>query len=115
MKWVSDLAKEFQKLGAHSICIKDMAGIASPELMRCWVRELKDSVPDLPVIIHSHYTTGFSPITYIQAIEAGASGIDCGISTLSGRSGHPATEVFNQTLHDMGYDLGLHCEVRIFA
>lgn len=100
------MAESFASLGAHSICIKDMAGIASPYLMKKWVLAIKSAVPELPVHIHSHYTTGFSPITYIQAIEAGASAVDCGISTLSGRSGHPAMEVFNQTLYDMGYDLG---------
>ena len=100
------MAKSFAGLGAHSICIKDMAGISSPELMRQWVDAIKNAVPELPIILHSHYTTGFSPISYIFGIEAGASGIDCGISTLSGRSGHPAMEVFNQTLYDMGYDLG---------
>eukprot|EP01084_Bolivina_argentea_P050982 93794_1 len=104
--WVAYMAESLAKLEAHSICIKDMAGIASPYLMGKWVRSIKTAVPELPVHIHSHYTTGFSPITYIQAIEAGASCIDCGISTLSGRSGHPAMEVFNQTLYDMGYDLG---------
>lgn len=106
VKWVSTLAKGFASLGAHSICIKDMPGISSPALMKAWVTELKDAVPSLPVIIHSHYTTGFSPLTYIQAIEAGASGVDCAISTLSGRSGHPSMEVFNQVLSDLGYDLG---------
>ena len=100
------MAESFGKLGAHSICIKDMAGIASPYLMKKWVIAIKKAVPELPVHIHLHYTTGFSPITYIQAIEAGASAIDCGISTLSGRSGHPSMEVFNQTLYDIGYDLG---------
>ena len=105
-KWVRDIAKEFQKLGAHSICIKDMAGISTPAQMVAWVKELKDSVPELPVIIHSHYTTGFSPLTYLMAIEAGASAVDTGISTLSGRSGHPSVEVFNQVLSDLGYDLG---------
>ena len=74
--------------------------------MKKWVTAIKKAVPELPVHIHSHYTTGFAPITYLQAIEAGASAVDCAISTLSGRSGHPSMEVFNQTLHDMGYDLG---------
>lgn len=106
VKWVADLCKDFQKMGAHSFCIKDMAGIASPAIMKAWVTEMKDACPEIPVIIHSHYTTGFAPITYLQAIEAGASGVDCGISTLSGRSGHPAMEVFNQVLADLGYDLG---------
>jgi len=104
--WVGHMAESFAKLGAHSICVKDMAGIASPHLMKKWVKAIKTAVPELPVHIHSHYTTGFSPITYLQAIEAGASAVDCGISTLSGRSGHPAMEVFNQTLYDLGYDLG---------
>lgn len=41
VKWVRDLAKEFANMGAHSICIKDMAGIASPALMQAWVAEIK--------------------------------------------------------------------------
>lgn len=106
VKWVADLCKDFERMGAHSFCIKDMAGIASPALMKAWVAEMKDACPDIPIIVHSHYTTGFAPITYLQAVEAGASGVDCGISTLSGRSGHPSMEVFNQVLADLGYDLG---------
>lgn len=106
VKWAGDLAKSFRDLGAHSIAIKDMAGIASPALMKAWVSEIKDVCPELPVVIHSHYTTGFAPITYMQGIEAGANGIDLAISSLSGRSGHPCMEVFTKVLSDMGYDLG---------
>ena len=65
--------------------------------------------------VHSHYTTGFAPISYLQAIEAGASAVDCGISTLSGRSGHPAMEVLNQTLFDLGYDLGWDFDASVAA
>jgi len=106
VKWVADLAKSFRDLGAHSIAIKDMAGIASPALAKAWVTEIKQAVPELPCVIHSHYTTGFSPITYMQAIEAGVNGIDLAVSSLSGRSGHPCMEVFIKVLSDMGYDLG---------
>jgi len=106
VKWAGDLVKGFRDLGAHSICIKDMAGIASPALMKAWCSEIKSAVPELPLVIHSHYTTGFAPITYMQAIEGGANAIDCAISTLSGRSGHPSMEVFTKVLSEMGYDLG---------
>jgi len=106
VKWVGDIVKGFRDLGAHSICIKDMAGIASPTLMKAWCSEIKSAVPELPLLIHSHYTTGFAPITYMSAIEGGANGIDLAISSLSGRSGHPAMEVFTKLLSDMGYDLG---------
>jgi len=113
--WVSWMAESFAKMGAHSICIKDMAGIASPAMMRKWVLAIKRAVPELPVHLHSHYTTGFAPISYLQGIEAGASAVDCAISTLSGRSGHPSMEVFNQTLHDLGYDLGWDFEAALGA
>jgi len=106
VKWVADLAKAFRDLGAHSIAVKDMAGIASPALAKAWVSEIKNAVPELPCVVHSHYTTGFSPITYMQVIEAGANGIDLAVSSLSGRSGHPCMEVFIKVLSDMGYDLG---------
>jgi pyruvate carboxylase subunit B len=85
--WVADIARALRDLGAHSIAIKDMAGIASPALMKEWSASIKNAVPELPLVIHSHYTTGFAPIIYMQSIEAGANAIDLSISSLSGRSG----------------------------
>merc|ERR1719473_1882297 len=104
--WVADIARAFKDLGAHSIAIKDMAGIASPSLIREWSDSIKNAIPEVPLVIHSHYTTGFAPLVYMQSIEVGANAIDLSISTLSGRSGHPSMEVFTKVLSDLGYDLG---------
>jgi len=104
--WVVDTARALKDLGAHSIAIKDMAGIASPSLIREWSNSVKNAMPEMPLVIHSHYTTGFAPLVYMQAIEVGANAIDLSISTLSGRSGHPSMEVFTKVLSDLGYNLG---------
>jgi len=108
--WVADTARALKDLGAHSIAIKDMAGIASPSLIREWSHSIKDVIPEIPLVIHSHYTTGFAPLVYMQSIEVGANAIDLSISTLSGRSGHPSMEVFTKVLSDLGYNLGFNVD-----
>jgi pyruvate/oxaloacetate carboxyltransferase len=87
-----------------------MAGIASPSLIREWSDSIKSAIPEMPLVIHSHYTTGFAPLAYMQSIEVGANAVDLSISTLSGRSGHPSMEVFTKVLSDLGYNLGFDIE-----
>ena len=68
-------------MGVDSICIKDMSGILLPYAAEELVRELK-KVIDLPIEVHSHFTSGVANQTYLKAIEAGADIIDTAISPL---------------------------------
>ena len=104
------MGKELEQMGVHSICIKDMAGIMSPQEAFDLVSALKANV-SLPIVVHTHSTTGLGPMTYMKAVEAGADCIDCAISSFSGGTSQPATESLNYALKQMGYDSGLKEDV----
>jgi len=102
-----EMVKELKQMGVASICIKDMAGIMSPKSCYDLVSAIKDAV-DLPVVLHTHCTTGLAFMTYLKGIEAGADVIDTAISPFSGGTSQPATETLAYTLEEMGYDTGLN-------
>ena len=101
-----DLAKQLEKMGCHSICIKDMAGIMSPKVAYNLVSAMKKAVK-LPIVVHTHSTTGLGPMTLLKAVEAGADTIDTAISCFSGGTSQPATESLSYSLKEMGFDTGL--------
>lgn len=104
-----ELAKNMQSLGCQTIAIKDMAGILSPSEAYKLVSSLKDAV-DLPLVLHTHCTTGLGFMTCLKAVEAGVDVIDTAISTMSGGTSQPATETLNYTLSELGYETGLKSE-----
>lgn len=104
--------RELAAMGVSSICIKDMAGILSPKAAYDLVSAIKDAV-DLPLVLHTHCTTGLAFMTYLKAVEAGADVIDTAISPFSGGTSQPATETLDYTLREMGYDTGLNGEALI--
>ena len=103
------IVKELKEMGVSTVCIKDMAGIMSPKSAYDLVSAIKDAV-DLPVVLHTHCTTGLAFMTCLKAVEAGADVIDTAISPLSGGTSQPATETLNYTLREMGYDTGLDAD-----
>ena len=105
-----ELGKQLEKMGCHSICIKDMAGIMSPKVAYDLVSAMKKNV-SLPIVVHTHSTTGLGPMTLLKAVEAGADTIDTAISCFSGGTSQPATESLSYTLKEMGYDTGLKEDV----
>ena len=105
-----ELGKTLEKMGCNSICVKDMAGIMSPQVCYDLVSALVKSV-NLPVYVHSHSTTGLGPMTLMKAVEAGAAGIDTAISIFSGGTSHPATESLVYSLEEMGFDTGVNLKV----
>ena len=105
-KYVS-MVREMARMGVGSICIKDMAGILSPKAAYDLVSAIKDAV-DLPLVVHTHSTTGLAFMTYLKAVEAGADVIDTAISPFSGGTSQPATETLFYTLRELGYDTDLN-------
>ena len=103
------LAKEMASMGVGSICIKDMAGLLTPKNAYDLVSAIKDAV-DLPVVMHTHCTTGLAFMTYLKGVEAGADVIDTAISPFSGGTSQPATETLSYTLRELGYDINLNKE-----
>lgn len=100
------LASDMESLGADSICIKDMAGILTPDMADRLVRELKTQVK-VPISLHSHCTSGVAQITYVKGVEAGCDVIDTAISPFSMGTSQPATEVMVATFAGTPYDTGL--------
>ena len=101
-----EMVKELASMGVSSICIKDMAGILTPKAAYDLVSAIKDAV-DLPVVMHTHCTTGLAFMTYLKSIEAGADVIDTAISPFSGGTSQPATETLYYALKEFGYEIDL--------
>ena len=105
--WV-DLGKQIEDMGAHSICIKDMAGLLTPYDAFDLVSRLKEAV-GIPIHMHCHATTGMSVATYVKAAEAGIDNIDTSISSMSMTYGHSPTEslvaILDGTERSTGLDL----------
>lgn len=100
------LGRQIEAMGCNSLCIKDMAGIMSPQECYDLVTALKQNIK-IPVYVHTHATTGLGYMTYLKAAEAGADGIDCATSCMSGGTSQPATESMVYALQQMGYDCGV--------
>ena len=96
--WI-DLSLKLQDMGAHSIAIKDMAGLLKPFTAFELVSRLKDTL-EIPVHMQSHATTGMSTATAIKAIEAGIDNVDTSISSMSMTYGHSPTESLVAILED---------------
>lgn len=101
-----DIAVKMEQMGVNSICIKDMAGIISPKETYDLVRALKESV-SLPVIVHTHSTTGLGIMSLQKAAEAGADVLDTAISCFSGGTSQPPTETLVYALKEQGFEVDL--------
>ena len=103
------VAEDLVSMGADSICIKDMAGLLKPYVAYDLVKALKAAV-NVPIDIHSHYTSGMAGMTYLKAIEAGVDIIDCAISPFAMGSSQPATESMVAVLEGTERDTGINRE-----
>ena len=106
MDYWKDMAKKIEDLGAKSLCIKDMAGLLTPYEATELVTALKESV-DIPIDLHTHYTSGVAAMTYMKAVEAGCDIIDTAMSPFALGTSQPATEVMVETFRGTPYDTGL--------
>ena len=104
------LAKDLENMGVNTISIKDMAGIIAPQDAYDLVKAIKENVK-LPVIFHTHSTTGLGPISALKAVEAGADVIDTAISSMAGGTSQPPTETLEYAVRTAGYETGLDTAV----
>ena len=109
-----EMAKKVEDMGADSLCIKDMAGLLVPTKATELIQALK-SATNLPIELHTHYTSGVASMTYMKAVEAGCDIIDTAMSPFSMGTSQPATEVmveaFKGTEFDTGLDQNLLAEI----
>ena len=101
-----DLSKKLQEMGCHSVCIKDMSGLLKPYVAEDLVKKLKAAL-DIPIQLHTHYTSGFGSMTYLKAVEAGVDVIDCALSPFALDTSQPCTETMVATFEGTPFDTGL--------
>ncbi len=108
LEYFVEKAKVIEKMGADSLCIKDMAALLSPYDAYELVSALKDAV-SIPIELHAHYTSGMGQMTQLKAIEAGIDIVDTDLTPLSLRTAHPPLEplivTLDQTERKTGFDL----------
>lgn len=103
--WI-DMAKAIEDMGAHSLCIKDMAGLLRPYDAYDLVKKLKATV-DIPIQLHAHATTGLSTASIVKAVEAGIDRVDTAIGSMSMTYGHSATNSVVSILENSPRKTGL--------
>ncbi|NYT52875.1 MAG: sodium-extruding oxaloacetate decarboxylase subunit alpha [Candidatus Vesicomyosocius endoextente] len=101
-----DMAREIEDMGAHSLCIKDMAGLLQPYVAYDLIKALK-MVVDIPIQLHAHATTGLSTATIVKAVEAGIDRVDTAIGSMSMTYGHSATNSVVSILENSPRKTGL--------
>ncbi len=100
------MAKELEEMGCDSLCIKDMAGLISPQSAFDLVSALKEKI-SIPVDLHSHCTSGMAPMSYLFACEAGVDILDTAFSPFAWGTSQPPTETTVAALRGTAYDTGL--------
>lgn len=106
LKYYVNLAKELNKAGAHVLCIKDMAGLLKPQAAKLLVTALKDAVPDIPLHIHTHDTSGAGVAAMLACAEAGADVVDTAIDSMSGMTSQPSMGAIVASLQGTSLDTG---------
>jgi pyruvate carboxylase subunit B len=105
-------ARIIQDMGADSLCIKDMAGLISPDDAYELVKALKQALK-IPINLHSHFTSGMACMSMLKAIEAGVDLIDTCIAPFALRTSHPAIEPLVVALQGTPRDTGLSLELML--
>ncbi len=105
-----DYAVALKKLGADSICVKDMAGLLTPYRTDRLVRSLREAT-GLPIHLHCHYVGGMAPANYIKGTEAGADIVDTASAPLAFGNSQPAVEMIVAALKESGYDTGFDLDL----
>ncbi|MBB5032728.1 pyruvate carboxylase [Prosthecobacter vanneervenii] len=109
LKYYVRLAKELEKMGAHMLCIKDMAGLVRPFAAKKLVKALKDEV-GLPIHFHTHDTSGLNASSILEAATAGVDVVDAAISSLSGGTSQPNLNSIVAAMQNTPRDTGLDSE-----
>ena len=114
LEYWTEMAKKVEDMGANSLCIKDMAGLLTPYKAEELIKAMKETI-DIPIELHTHYTSGVASMTYMKAVEAGCDIIDTAMSPFALGTSQPATEVmaeaFKGTPYDPGFDQMLLKEI----
>ena len=105
-----EMCRELKQMGFQTICLKDMAGTMSPFEAEGLIKGIKDAVGEMPLILHTHCTTGMAYMTVLKAIESGIDVVDTATSCFSGGTSQPATETLFYAMEQAGVQTGINEE-----
>jgi pyruvate carboxylase len=109
LKYYVKLAKELEKMGAHILAIKDMAGLCKPAAASVLVKALKEEI-GIPIHFHTHDTSGIAAASVLSAAEAGVDIADLAIASMSGSTSQPNLNSIVAALQFTKRDTGLDLE-----
>ncbi|MBA3975121.1 MAG: pyruvate carboxylase [Candidatus Solibacter sp.] len=105
-----NMAKELERMGAHVLAIKDMAGLLKPYAAHKLVKALRDEIA-LPIHFHTHDTSGIAAASILKACDAGVDVVDGAISSMSGSTSQPnLNSIVAALAHDPKRATGLDFE-----
>ena len=106
LKYYVELAKELEKMGAHILAIKDMAGLCHPTAAQKLVKTLRNEI-SIPVHFHTHDSSGIASASVLKASEAGVDVVDLAVSSMSGCTSQPNLNSVAHALRNMPRSTGL--------
>ena len=109
LSYYVDLAKQLERMGAHILAIKDMAGLCKPYAAELLVKTLKQEI-GIPIHFHTHDTAGVEAGAILKAAEAGADIADAAMAPMSGGTSQPNLNSVVEALRFTGRDTGLNAE-----
>lgn len=109
LKYYVDFAKELEKRGAHTLCVKDMSGLLKPYGAKALITALKQEI-GIPIHLHTHNTTDNQIAAYLLAAEAGVDIVDCAVGPLSSLTSQPSLNSLAEALRGQERDTGLNPE-----
>lgn len=107
LDYYMDLTDKIVKMGAHTIGIKDMAGVLKPKACRLLVGSIRKKYPDIPIHVHTHDSAGAGVANMIACAEAGADAVDAATDAMSGTTSQPAIGAILAGLEGSDLDPGL--------
>ena len=106
VEYYAELARRIEGMGAHILCVKDMAGLLRPQAARMLITRLRE-VTSLPIHLHTHDTSGNGIATYMAAIDSGVHIVDVALAPMAGLTSQPSMNALIAALHGAPRETGL--------
>lgn len=109
LKYYVELAKELEKMGAHILAIKDMAGLCKPAATATLVKALREEI-GIPVHFHTHDTAGIQAASILEGCRVGLDIVDAAMAPMSGGTSQPNLNTMVEMLRFGDRDTQLNTE-----
>jgi pyruvate carboxylase len=106
LEYYINKAKEVERMGAHILAIKDMAGLCKPLAARKLDHRTQTGNRH-PIHFHTHDTSGLNAASVLAAANAGVDIVDLAIASMSGSTSQPNLNSVSAALAKTERDPGL--------